>query len=548
MNKICVTLLTAAFVLASCNQTSSASSSSSEPKYFTISWKNDDGTVLYEDNNALEGSIPSYQGQTPTKPSSSGMEYVFSGWTPDIKVVVSDQIYTATFEAVKKVYKITFDLDGGKSPSYVESKLATRLDPSLFFYDVTKYDLIFNGWKCDGKLILDEKGNILDTTFELNSDVTFVASYKLPRWNLEVVSSNEEKGTVAITSDISEDGYEFGSSVTVAATPLNDCVFDGWYADDEKVSEEATYTFEMPNYDYVLTGVFLNEEDQERNRQIELGQYPGIKKDKVTFGTFPQSRVSDEDLIAQLEEKYKEDESSPYVEIEDVMYARMIAKPYETGYEFNDGSVIVADQAYWFKFDLISWRIISSNQGVYTALSDMILTSYLFHDTLDVTTEGYYPNSYSMSLLSITVNMLFFMVSLNEGAADYVVKQHIDNSAAASGSSSNPYGVEDSDELSYLLSHADYVNTDYGFEETTEASEFRECKATDYARASGAIYTTQREYSGNSPYWTRSPAFDKETDAQIIDVDGSFSQKQVDTNNIGVRPAISFALTPQERS
>ena len=68
----------------------------------TITWKNYDGQTLEIDENAMTGTMPSYDGETPTKPSDSDYDYVFAGWTPSVKVIIEDTTYTATFNAVPK--------------------------------------------------------------------------------------------------------------------------------------------------------------------------------------------------------------------------------------------------------------------------------------------------------------------------------------------------------------------------------------------------------------------------------------------------------------
>ena len=65
----------------------------------TITWKNYDGSVLKTDT-VYTGDTPTYDGPTPSKPSDSEYNYVFAGWTPDIRVVIESTSYTAKFNAV----------------------------------------------------------------------------------------------------------------------------------------------------------------------------------------------------------------------------------------------------------------------------------------------------------------------------------------------------------------------------------------------------------------------------------------------------------------
>ena len=69
---------------------------------YTITFVNEDGTVLYSE--VLEyGQMPEYVGDTPTKAEDKDYTYSFSGWTPEISVVVGKATYTATYTATEKV-------------------------------------------------------------------------------------------------------------------------------------------------------------------------------------------------------------------------------------------------------------------------------------------------------------------------------------------------------------------------------------------------------------------------------------------------------------
>ena len=64
----------------------------------SVTWKNWDGTVLEIDENVAEGTIPTYDGTTPTKPDVEKFSYTFAGWNKELKPVSEDVTYTAVFE------------------------------------------------------------------------------------------------------------------------------------------------------------------------------------------------------------------------------------------------------------------------------------------------------------------------------------------------------------------------------------------------------------------------------------------------------------------
>ena len=98
------------------------------PKYYTVTWKDDDGTILKVDK-VKQGDIPNY-GSIPVKPQTAQYTYTFSGWTPTVSTVTGDVTYTANYIQAARTYTITWqNYDGtvletdnnveyGATPSY----------------------------------------------------------------------------------------------------------------------------------------------------------------------------------------------------------------------------------------------------------------------------------------------------------------------------------------------------------------------------------------------------------------------------------------------
>lgn len=77
---------------------------------YTITWKNEDGTILEIDQEVPYGSVPSYDGKTPHKDGDENVNYVFNGWTPSIQNVTCNQTYVATFTE-RKIGDVVLGID-----------------------------------------------------------------------------------------------------------------------------------------------------------------------------------------------------------------------------------------------------------------------------------------------------------------------------------------------------------------------------------------------------------------------------------------------------
>ena len=89
---------------------------------YTITWKNYDGTTLETDTNVIEGTLPTYDGETPVKPDDSDFSYVFEDWTPEVVSATGNAEYTATFTAYQRPVA---EVDGVEYYSFAEAAAAS---------------------------------------------------------------------------------------------------------------------------------------------------------------------------------------------------------------------------------------------------------------------------------------------------------------------------------------------------------------------------------------------------------------------------------------
>jgi len=107
----------------SSNPSASSSGLSSPLASYLIKFVNEDGTLL-QSSSYQSGSLPVYEGETPTKAMTSSTYYVFSGWTPQVVVARADVTYTATFTAhdiaAESLKKLSFVYDSASTSYQIE--------------------------------------------------------------------------------------------------------------------------------------------------------------------------------------------------------------------------------------------------------------------------------------------------------------------------------------------------------------------------------------------------------------------------------------------
>ena len=215
----------------------------------TITWKNYDGTVLEVDNNVPYGTMPSYDGETPTKESDSNYDYIFAGWTPSVVIATQPTTYVATFSNQEITYTIDFDLNGGKSNSYDGPIEVKTFGKDVFFFDCVKEGWSFRGWGYQNEKIFDEKGNQLKNVV-LVDNMIFKAIYT-QTVKLTIVSNVSEAGIVT-----GEGEYPYNTYVDVSATPNQGYKFIGWYYQGTLLSNTEDYKYMMWDQDITLEARF----------------------------------------------------------------------------------------------------------------------------------------------------------------------------------------------------------------------------------------------------------------------------------------------------
>ncbi|MBO6307224.1 MAG: hypothetical protein J6M55_06935, partial [Paludibacteraceae bacterium] len=206
---------------------------------YTITWLNEDGSPI--DQTTVE------YGLTPThadinKDNTLEYSYTFAGWTPTVVAVTGNATYTATFEATKRKYTVTWLNEDGSIIGQEELEFgATPAHADINKENTAEYTYEFAGWT----------PTILPVVSNISYQATFTATK-----NSYTITFKDEDGSV-----ISSANVEYGAMPVEPTAPTkpadseNTYTFAGWTPTIVAVTGDAEYTatFTATKNSYTIT-------------------------------------------------------------------------------------------------------------------------------------------------------------------------------------------------------------------------------------------------------------------------------------------------------
>ena len=269
------------------NVTYTATYSQTVNKY-TVTWADEDGTVIETDTDVPYGETPSFDGAEPEKAATAQYTYTFAGWTPVVDTVKGNITYKATYSSVVNTYTVVWtDEDGtvletdenvpyGTVPTFdgaQPSKAATA-----------QYTYTFAGWTPAAGAI---EGN-----------VTYKARYT-QTVNKYTVTWTFADGTVRKNENV-----EYGSVISVPANTvkapdaLNHYVYT-WTPDvNTTVTGNADYTEQLTTTahtweEWTQTSAPSCDKEGTKERGCEFCEYT----EQGTIATIPHTEATREENV-----------------------------------------------------------------------------------------------------------------------------------------------------------------------------------------------------------------------------------------------------------
>lgn len=282
--------------------------------------------------------------------------------------------------------------------------------------------------------------------------------------------------------------------------------------------------------------------------------------DNIYFGYWPQTLERDETVVAKLNEiagkpPLPRDKENPYnweshegttymwqkiVIYNGTKYLGVQMNDYRASGVYSLTSYIMKNgyftfEVYWFKYEPIKWRILTTSGNSAYIMSDIALDSfsiqpdrkeenrdglYASYNNSTGVPDGTYANNWEYCFLRGWLNETFYNEVFNGLQKEIIKTTHLDNTARSSNPNDYPkyYGYgenagknkfadqcKDTDDKIFLLSLRDITTTAYGFNKDVLAEDpARNLQATDFAKLHGApMNTNDKKYV---TWYTRSPA------------------------------------------
>lgn len=299
--------------------------------------------------------------------------------------------------------------------------------------------------------------------------------------------------------------------------------------------------------------------------------------DTFEFGSYPQSKVTDETIIngiKSVESNYQWVDYGYYagtgdgfdgnmMPSDDMMYYKDISyggniyravwiknyRPGSTGNTLSDSNTYQDDNGYtkgsvyYFKYEPLTWRVLDPDEGYVMctkAIDSQAYQNFLYYN------ESQYYNSksctnyasdWATSSIREWLNNDFFITAFSDTEKSEIGTTYNENK----GYYFSNYDSTDTFDKIFLLSYRDILNRSYEFSSNNlEYDTARHIKSTDYAQCQGCYTSTDTSYDGNSWWRLRTPT--SSLCSADVRSDGSASYYGMDVNcvSLGVVPAFKF--------
>ncbi len=299
--------------------------------------------------------------------------------------------------------------------------------------------------------------------------------------------------------------------------------------------------------------------------------------DVFAFGSYPQSKVTDQDLISALKNAEINTEWIDYnyyasasknldngrmQVVENMMQYQDITcegkkyravkinnyRPFWTGYtssetySFQDDHGYKTGNTYYFQYQPLLWKVLDPSNGYMMciqAIDSQAYNNYNIYDGSEYYNSAIcsnYSTDWEGSSLRTWLNNDFYNTAFTDDEKAKIGKSHLNNESTHDVG--NKYDSKDTDDNIFILSFYDATNSKYGFSSKRDTvDQARQFQGTDYAKCQGLCT------EGENVWWyLRTAATSKLITGVRYDGDASYGGSSYETYSTvkGIIPALKF--------
>ena len=239
----------------------------------------------------------------------------------------------------------------------------------------------------------------------------------------------------------------------------------------------------------------------------QIGQPYTRNGDIITFGSYPQSEVTDAKLKATL--KAVADSNTTWKSHSDKFYVDVKnGKDKYRGVKDTENATTI----YWFKFEPINWIVVTEKDGKALLLSDKLLDKRKYQDeysnvvnnsgglnTSEGVPSGTVASNWEYSSIRKWLNDTFYKTAFNELQRSIVIETENSNAKSTTSSSDYASDVPTKDKV-FFLAYKEFTGTSTGQYGSKLKPFFMEDTFEDNTSYSNKIFN-------HTYWWTRSPSY-----------------------------------------
>lgn len=285
--------------------------------------------------------------------------------------------------------------------------------------------------------------------------------------------------------------------------------------------------------------------------------------DVIEFGMYPQTEITDETLLAELNDQTLEWNSYGYysgngsygtatasdymqyadVELDGDKYRAVTFtqyRPWQSEYAFENSNYeqqnngYETETVYWFKFEPIKWKVLNPATGL--VLCESIIDSQPFQNEV-------YQNPDDFVLTAHYADPEFTIPANTYSASS--LKKWLEGEFTETAFSQSE--TEKISQNVHIISIADSTETDYGFDADKQAQDTERMKSgSDYAKIQGLQISVNDPGAGNSYWWLSDSVSIYQIESAVCYSGTANRVIGVSCTYIGVCPAVNIDLNEVE--